>query len=222
MGPLIFLKRVAIRIDKKPGEGEMSRSARISAAIVGIVTAVAAAWIAAGGPRKREIDLMFKSSCESWPPRTLTLVAFKEERRLEAWADGRRLKTYPILAASGTPGVKRREGDGQVPEGGYRLTTLNPQSRFHLSIRVDYPDAEDRRHGCTGGDIYVHGGAASVGCLAIGNEAIEEVYRLSELVPDRRIVIVPWDLSRRSPPPSAESWIADRYERLRRELDALK
>ena len=200
----------------------MSRSVRITAVIVGIVAAGAAAWIATGGPRKREIDAMFKPSCRSWPPRTLTLLAFKEERRLEAWADGRRLKIYPILAASGTPGVKRREGDGQVPEGVYRLTTLNPSSRFHLSIRVDYPDAEDRRQGCTGGDIYVHGGAASIGCLAIGNEAIEEVYRLAQLVPDRRILILPWDLRLKSPPVSGEAWIADRYERLGRELDALK
>jgi hypothetical protein len=170
----------------------------------------------------RRADVIFPALCNFWPPRSLTLVAFKQERRLEAWADGRLLKSYPILAASGGPGIKRREGDLQVPEGIYRLTTLNPQSRFHLSVRVDYPDAEDRAQGCTGSDIYVHGGAASIGCIAIGNPGIEEVYRLAQLVDDRRILILPWDFSRRTPPETAEPWVAERYERLERELEALR
>ena len=155
------------------------------------------------------------------PPRSLTLVAFKEERRLDVFGDGRLIKSYPILAASGGPGVKRREGDRQVPEGIYKLTTLNPQSRFHLSIRVDYPDAEDRANGCTGTDIYVHGRAASIGCLAMGDPAIEEIYALAGSVSDRRIVIVPWDLRSKSPPAVGEAWIRERYVRLRGELDRI-
>lgn len=165
---------------------------------------------------------MYRSLCAAWPPKSITLVAFKEERRLEVWGDGRWLKSFPILAASGVAGPKRREGDRQVPEGIYRLTTLNPQSRFHLSIRVDYPDAEDFRNGCTGSDIYIHGGAVSIGCIAVGNEAIEEIYRLSERVENRWIIIVPWDFRRKAPPPAEEPWVADRYARLNRELDALK
>ena len=184
-----------------------------------VIGAVAGANVVA--PRYRADDL-FRPMCAVWPPRSLTLVAYKQERRLEAWADGRLLKTYPILAASGRPGLKRREGDRQVPEGIYRLTTLNPGSRFHLSVRVDYPDAEDRANGCTGGDIYVHGGAVSIGCVAIGNPAIEEVYRLAQIVDDRRIVIVPWDFRRRPPPDMEEPWIAERYARLERELAALR
>jgi L,D-transpeptidase-like protein len=170
----------------------------------------------------RETNAMIMPLCANWPPRTLTLLAFKEERRLEVWGDGRWLKSYPILAASGAPGVKRREGDRQVPEGIYRLTTLNPRSRFHLSIRVDYPDADDLGNGCTGSDIYIHGGAVSVGCIAVGNEAIEEIYRLSEWVSNRWIIIVPWDLRRKAPPTATEPWIADRYARLTRELEALR
>jgi hypothetical protein len=200
----------------------MSRSVRILAVIVGVVSAGAGIWVATGGPRRREIDSMYRSLCAIWPPKSITLVAFKEERRLEVWGDGKWLKSYPILAASGSPGPKRREGDRQVPEGIYRLTTLNPQSRFHLSIRVDYPDAEDSRYGCTGSDIYVHGGAVSIGCIAVGNEAIEEIYRLSERVENRWIIIVPWDFRRKAPPTSPEPWIADRYSRLNRELDALR
>jgi hypothetical protein len=170
----------------------------------------------------RRADEIFAPLCAVWPPRTLSLVAFKQERRLEVWADGRLLKIYPILAASGGPGPKRREGDRQVPEGIYRLTTLNPQSRFHLSVRVDYPDGEDLANGCTGKDIYVHGGAASIGCIAIGDSGIEEVYRLAQLVDDRRIFILPWDFRRRPPPETPERWVADRYARLESALNALR
>lgn len=200
----------------------MRRSVRILGAAAALVAIAGIGWIGLEGPRKREIDSMFHSLCPNWPPRSVVLVAFKEERRLEVWGDGRWLKSYPILAASGTPGVKRREGDRQVPEGVYKLTTLNPRSRFHLSIRVDYPDPEDSRNGCTGGDIYIHGGAVSVGCIAVGNEAIEEIYRLSEHVENRWIIIVPWDLRRKNPPSAEEPWVADRYARLGRELEALR
>lgn len=201
----------------------MPRTVRISLCLSApALGGVLGIWAATVGSQPSEIERMYRSLCGDWPPRSLTLVAFKEERRVEVWADGHWLKTYPILAASGTPGVKRREGDRQVPEGIYRLTTLNPQSRFHLSIRVDYPDAEDVRNGCTGSDIYVHGGAVSIGCIAIGNDAIEEVYRLSQHVPNRWIVIVPWDFRRRNPPVVEERWINERYARLCRELEALK
>ena len=200
----------------------MRRSVRILGAVVAVGAIAGIGWIGMDGPRKRGIDSMFHSLCPYWPPRSVVLVAFKEERRLEVWGDGRWMKSYPILAASGSAGPKRREGDRQVPEGVYQLTTLNSQSRFHLSIRVDYPDAEDSRNGCTGSDIYVHGGAVSVGCIAIGNEAIEEIYRLSEHVVNRWIIIVPWDLRRKAPPVAAEPWLNDRYARLSRELEAYK
>ncbi|MEO1729077.1 MAG: L,D-transpeptidase family protein, partial [Bacteroidota bacterium] len=95
-----------------------------------------------------------------------------------------RVLEYPILAASGTAGPKLREGDRQVPEGVYRVLSLNPNSRFHLSLELDYPNAFDRarasEEGRTepGSDIFIHGGAKSVGCLAIGDPAIEEVFLL--------------------------------------------
>src|SRR5688572_14978772 len=190
----------------------MSRSV-----LAAVSVAVFATWIAAGGPRL-ELNAMLDPESA---PRSLLLVAFKEERRLDVRGDGRLLASYPILAASGKAGPKLREGDCQVPEGMYKLTTLNPRSRFHLSIRVDYPDEVDRLHGCTGTDIYVHGGAASIGCIAIGNEAIEELFRLAAKVKDRRILIVPWDLRVKPPPEVAESWMADRYARLKEELERL-
>jgi hypothetical protein len=168
----------------------------------------------------------------AWPPRRVYLLAFKGERQMEIWAANARgryilLDACPILAASGGPGPKRREGDRQVPEGFYRLTTLNPNSAYHLSVRVDYPNREDVAHarvrqGEMGGDIYVHGSSVSVGCLAIGDAAIEKVFCLVALAdPDqRRILIAPRDFRRRAGnvPDPGEAWVRDLYARLRQTL----
>lgn len=165
-----------------------------------------------------------------FPPPRVTLIALKEERLLEVWAAGnsgpfKRLATYPVRAASGGPGPKRREGDMQVPEGIYQLTTLNPNSRFHLSLRVNYPDRKDVEnrpvpHAPLGGDIYVHGNQVSIGCVAIGNAAIEEVWTLVALAQPskRRIFIAPWDLRVAAPPEADERWLKERYSRLKREM----
>lgn len=178
----------------------------------------------------------YQAACRTqginWPPARLTLLAFKRERRLEVWganADGafRLLGNYPVLAASGGPGPKRREGDRQVPEGAYLLTELNPNSQFHLSIRVEYPNSLDVAHsrldrGAMGGDIYLHGNKLSIGCLAIGDRAIEEVFTLAALVRPgaRRIVIAPFDFRRnpKAPYPHEEAWVHDMYDRIRQEL----
>ena len=86
----------------------------------------------------------FRAARAAYPPPQLTLIAYKQERRLEVWAPGEtgwvRVLRYPILAASGERGPKLREGDYQVPEGVYSLTGLNPSSKYHLSIRVGYPN----------------------------------------------------------------------------------
>ena len=168
----------------------------------------------------------------AWPPRRVYLLAFKGDRRLEVWVAGARgpyilLDACPILAASGGPGPKRREGDRQVPEGFYRLTSLNPNSAYHLSVRVDYPNREDAAHSRVppsemGGDIYVHGGSVSIGCLAIGDAAIERVFCLAALAHpgQRRILIAPRDF-RRNPgniPDPGEAWVRDLYARLRQAL----
>ncbi|HEY3586136.1 MAG TPA: hypothetical protein VGK85_03240, partial [Myxococcaceae bacterium] len=83
-------------------------------------------------------------------PRALLLRVFKAEGVLELWAaaspDGPLVHVgdHPVCASSGGPGPKARAGDAQVPEGLYRVTTLNPWSQFHLSLRLDYPNAADR------------------------------------------------------------------------------
>jgi len=166
-----------------------------------------------------------------WPPKSLTLVGYKEERRLDVWVSGRKpysLARYAVLGASGGPGPKRREGDLQVPEGIYRLTALNPLSRFHLSVRVDYPNADDVRNlGAPqdelGGDIYIHGSSVSVGCLAIGDQAIEELFCLVATVGlrDCEVLLMPWDLLSKPAPAAREPWLARRYQRLATRLGQL-
>ncbi len=93
------------------------------------------------------------------------------------------LKTFRVVAQSGEPGPKRREGDRQVPEGVYEIKVFNPQSSYHLSLGLNYPNAADRHHADPehpGGDIYIHGSNMSVGCLALGDDAIDELYVIAD------------------------------------------
>ena len=112
--------------------------------------------------------------------------AFKEEKQLQLFvrnhASGKfkLFRTYPIAAASGILGPKLMEGDGQVPEGFYHVppAAMNPASRYHLSFNIGYPNEFDRAHQRTGSAIMVHGNNVSVGCLAMTDEKIEEIYTL--------------------------------------------
>ena len=108
---------------------------------------------------------------------------YKEESELELWkkkADGRYalLKTYEICRFSGTLGPKIKEGDGQSPEGFYKVTPaqLNPNSEYYLSFNLGYPNAFDRSLGRTGAHLMVHGDCLSKGCYAMTDEQIGELY----------------------------------------------
>ena len=109
---------------------------------------------------------------------------FKREFELEVWLkrDGQfhRFATYPVCRFSGGLGPKLREGDRQSPEGFYTVDAkaLNPQSRWHKSFNVGYPNAYDRVHGRTGSYVMVHGGCSSVGCFAMTNGVIDEIWTL--------------------------------------------
>jgi murein L,D-transpeptidase YafK len=109
---------------------------------------------------------------------------FKLESELELWMekDGAYVKfaTYPICRFSGRLGPKLREGDNQAPEGFYTVDkdALNPNSRWHRSFNLGYPNAFDRAHDRTGSLIMVHGGCLSIGCFAITNAGVDEVWRL--------------------------------------------
>jgi len=109
---------------------------------------------------------------------------FKREAVMELWARNERgpfvrVASWPILAPSGGPGPKRREGDKQVPEGFYEIVHFNPQSLYHLSLGLNYPNAADlvlADPENPGTDIYIHGSNVSVGCAPLGDAGIEELY----------------------------------------------
>ena len=111
---------------------------------------------------------------------------FKEERELELWVKKGNVfqlfRTYPIAAMSGNLGPKLAEGDRQAPEGFYYVTSgsMKPDSSYHLAFNIGYPNAYDRAHGLTGSFIMVHGGNRSIGCFAMTDRKIEEIYTLCD------------------------------------------
>lgn len=187
-------------------------------------------------------DPLWRERCRlasiPWPPERLLLVGLKAERRLEIHAADRTgrwrwLHVFKILGASGGPGPKRCEGDRQVPEGVYGIASLNPNSRYHVSLRIDYPNALDREQGqaegtaALGGDIMIHGGEASVGCLALGDPAAEELFFLATRhgIGHLRIVLLPHDFRIRPDWPDSvpdTPWTRRRYEEAQALLALIK
>lgn len=176
----------------------------------------------------------FEAAGVTYPPAQLTLIGIKDERVLDVYAadtDGvfRFVWRYPVLGASGVLGPKLREGDRQVPEGIYRVPELNPNSDFHLSIRLNYPNefeqaqavAEKRTN--LGSDIMIHGDSRSRGCLAMGDPAAEDLFVLAALtgIENITVILTPVDfrVGRSADVPNgAPSWTPELYERIKREL----
>ena len=133
----------------------------------------------------------------------LRILAFKAERRVEVTAPGwNKPRVYPMTAFSGTLGPKLREGDRQIPEGIYGIEYLNANSSFYLSLKVSYPNASDRSRAKAdgranlGGDIMIHGKDVTIGCIPIGDDAIEDVFYLANAVGIRNVsvIIAPYDM----------------------------
>lgn len=136
--------------------------------------------------KETEVQRRFAAAGLTYPPQEIFIRAFKTEQVLEVWVkQGEEFKLfheYSVCAASGDLGPKRRQGDYQVPEGFYFIDRFNPTSSFHLSLGLNYPNASDRilgQKGNLGGDIFIHGNCVSIGCLAIQDEQIREVYLLA-------------------------------------------
>jgi len=168
----------------------------------------------------------------SYPPKRVTLIVIKQEKRLEVWSEGdggvpRHVADYPVCAISGDYGPKLRRGDRQVPEGVYSILYLNPNSKYHLSMKLNYPNPFDRTmaesEGRTdlGGNIFIHGDCRSIGCIAMGDAAIEELYRLiRDTGPANALVIIaPWDLRKKYgnfvAVPGMPAWTPVLYENIR-------
>jgi hypothetical protein len=168
-------------------------------------------------------------------PNEIILVAFKEERVLQVYSKDyngiKLIKEYPFTAFSGELGPKLKEGDKQIPEGIYKVEYLNPNSSFYLSIKVSYPNEFDKSKtelsdiADMGGDIFIHGKSATIGCIPIGDEAIEEVFLLTQKAINNgvKVIISPRDFRTNSEYPKIEGidWESELYDKIRNEIKTL-
>jgi murein L,D-transpeptidase YafK len=168
-------------------------------------------------------------------PQEIVLVAFKKEQILQVYANTDNgvtlLKEYPFTAYSGELGPKLKKGDRQIPEGIYKVEYLNPNSSYYLSIKINYPNDYDKSKSILlktedmGGDIFIHGKSATIGCIPIGDEAIEEVFVLTQKAINNevKVIISPKDFRIDDEYPQIESidWEIELYDEIKTELNAL-
>ncbi len=147
-------------------------------------------------------------------PLHVYIRCFKQEELVQVWVsneaheDYKLLRNYAFCINSGTLGPKRKEGDNQIPEGLYYIDRFNPNSNFHLSMGINYPNDNDLVHADKsqpGSDIFIHGECSSVGCISLGNKSIRELYTLAKEAHDQghqvRVDIFPYKFN-------AENFIA--------------
>ena len=168
-------------------------------------------------------------------PKEIILVAFKEEQVLEVYSKdytGTKLvKRYPFTANSGQLGPKLKDGDRQIPEGIYNVEYLNPNSSYYLSIKVNYPNEFDRSKtnfnniADMGGDIFIHGKSATIGCIPIGDKAIEEVFLMTSKAMNNKVkvIISPRDFRSNNTYPEIDGieWENELYDMIYEELNTL-
>lgn len=187
-----------------------------------------------GKPVREKLTKIFATSSVQYPPKEMTWVCLKAEKELKLFAKDKNGKyqkvlQYPIIGASGKAGPKLKEGDMQVPEGFYRLSGFRPNLVAHMGLDVSYPNAEDRAHAGDehrknlGYDILIHGSRWSTGCLAMGNEPIEEMFVLAHDVGLKNIALIfaPCDLTKTKPDIDMNAqpkWLPELYLRLKKAL----
>ncbi len=137
------------------------------------------------------VKKQFEAKKLNWPPQSMFIRSFKYDRQMEVWVKNNQkepfklFKTYKVCMQSGTIGPKRMEGDFQVPEGFYCINEFNPNSNYHLSLGLNYPNASDRILSDStrpGSAIYIHGNCVSTGCIPISDIPIEEVFIIASNV----------------------------------------
>ncbi|MBY0281379.1 MAG: L,D-transpeptidase family protein [Alphaproteobacteria bacterium] len=146
--------------------------------------------------------ICFSENAEALQDKTLFLPADmilikKNQRKMELYAKGKLIKIYKISLGFSPTDPKQQEGDGKTPEGEYTITSKNPHSQFHLSLKISYPNTADRKNAkakkvSPGGDIMIHGLGKqfshlgklhtlydwTLGCIAVTNDEIEEIWKL--------------------------------------------
>ena len=166
-------------------------------------------------------------------PKNLTLIGLKNERILEVWTEkhGKKihLVSYPFTAFSGILGPKFKEGDRQIPEGIYKIGYLNPKSKYHLSMNINYPNDFDKRMAKKekrtnlGSAIMIHGKAVTIGCIPIGDNNIEELYFLAEKVGRKNIKVIlsPVDFRKTKvniTKNNKHPWLKELYAKIKKEM----
>lgn len=187
-----------------------------------------------GEAARNKLKPIFKSAGVSYPPSQIAMIGLKEEKLLVLFARNtegkwKQVTGYPVIGTSGKAGPKLKEGDLQIPEGFYNIVALYPNSIAHLGLRVNYPNAEDRtrarldRRTKLGGDILIHGSYWSTGCLAMGNEAIEDLYILVHDTGCKNVQLIlsPCDLRTKQPDikfTEQPAWVPAMYKEIRLSL----
>jgi len=170
-------------------------------------------------------------------PKKLVLIGLKHERQLEVWGEQKgeyvHIHTYPFTGFSGILGPKLKEGDKQIPEGIYKISYLNPNSKYHLSMRVNYPNTFDKKKARLekrtdlGSDIMIHGDKVTIGCVPIGNDKIEELYFLAEKVgiQNIKVILSPVDFRKidvKINESNKVTWLKELYADIKKELKPFK
>ena len=220
LSAIIAVVGCSVGVRRRPAPGEQAIADRV----------------AQYGPAARaRLAPFFDAAGIAYPPERFVLLGFKLERELHLLASGSGrdltfIRSYPIQGMSGTLGPKLREGDGQVPEGIYTIVYLNPDSVAHLALALSYPNDYDRARAAEdgrdtlGGDIMIHGGSTSSGCLAMGDEVAEELFVLAADAGWENAVVLlsPVDFRRHGvaiDDRAGPTWVADLYARLRAALE---
>lgn len=145
------------------------------------------------GNKESKLQYEFAAKGLQWPAKYVYFRSFKYDMKLEVWVKNEAkekyqlFKTYKVCMQSGTLGPKRFQGDYQIPEGFYYINEFNPRSNYHLSLGINYPNASDKVLSDLvkpGGNIYIHGNCVSVGCIAVDDDDIEEIYLLAGFARD--------------------------------------
>ncbi len=196
---------------------------------------VAEAVSSYGKAARERLQPYFKSSGVSYPPKKIKLLGIKERSQLELWVETelgpKYIRSYKILALSGSSGPKLQQGDRQVPEGLYIIDGLNPNSSYHLSMKLNYPNQFDLKYAALegrldpGNNIFIHGEDVSIGCLAMGNTTIEELFVIATDtgISNIEVAISPTDPRIKLLSTSVKpNWVSLLYEQLNIEFNKYK
>jgi len=190
-----------------------------------------------GQPARTRLLPLFQQANIHYPPNKVTILVMKDSKKMQLWAQDdnkkwQRIHHYEVQASSGHAGPKLREGDGQVPEGIYRIIGMNPNSAYHLSMKLNYPNDFDlywaniEQRLQPGSNIFIHGKNVSIGCLAMGDTVIEELFILAADTgkSNIRVVISPTDprLKALHPTTTDPPWVKQLYEHINEAFDPFR